>query len=352
MNAREGGATSLGVRASRDAGAHLVDAGSIVDHGAFVADPSLVSTKDGFVLAFLSFRAHVGAGGEPYDMAVMTASSPSTSVHFGALTTVAPKSESVRYDHPQLAVTAGGVLLVVYRYEVWGHAGIAVARSENGLDFQRETVVEGPGFGGTLPSICTASSGEQAFVVYVDPNVGVVARGSLDGVRFPITAVVSRPNEPVAIEGPSCVLQGEDVWVSYGTTDRPFDSGASSPLDAIAVARSSDSGRRFGETITLDLHRAQHALHPRLVRRAVGAVPEVVSYRAREEGDPRGGLFLDRLTAEGGVTLASSLRFVLRRDDPAWMGDYLGVTTSAAGSFAAYVDNGGARARVVLTRLP
>lgn len=362
----EGAADALGVRMSVDDG---VSFGAIdlvrSPGGSFAADPALAVLPDGaFVLTWLAFRANLAAHGDAYDMRVYAARAQAGTLHFGEPTLVTTDEAEHEYDRPWSTVTSRGDVLVGYRAAARGRAGISVARSRDGLRWDRRELISEFGFGGGLVTMCAAGRRDDVYVAYFDPVKGIVLRASHDGGEtFPDDAarVVSAPGEDVALEAPSCVADDDELVVAYGIGAEPIDTGSSAVLASVALARSRDGGRTF-DARAVAAAPERWLVHPRLARAGVGGSRQlgIVAYatppaRGRGRGAPFGsGELVYLRTAFGGptrsVTLRGDLRVAPRRDDPAWAGDYLGFVEHEGRVDVAFVDPAPGTPHVVFLR--
>ena len=231
--------------------------------------------------------------------------------------------------------------MVLYRFAMPSDAGFKLAiASDDRTHFSGITVVHGATFAGALGSVCADADGGRVFVTYVDPAAGIVLRASDDGVSWPEDreTTVSRREDHVALEGPLCFVRGDEVLVSYGISATPADTGASAILSAVVVARSDDRGKTFASRVVL---RDEHGfvMHPQLVRAPSGAL-ELAYFEGRSEGDADGAFRIMRAsTPLRARTLGSPIRFVSRRSDPAWVGDYVGVALAGDRLYVATIDN-------------
>lgn len=356
MGVREGAARHIGVSACPDTGERCGPPREVGAPG-LVADPSLASAGAGPVdLAWLAFRQNLVDGGEPHDMRVMAASAPPGTADFGSPVQVAPSIRGTRYDRPWAAQGPAGGLWVVYRFERAGReAGLVVAASRDRRSFTPTTVVSSPAFGGALPTLCVAADERRLWVAYVDlTSATVVLRRSQDGglTWEPDETRVSAEGEPVALEGPSCFADGDEVLVGYPVSNHPMDTGASALVSAFVVARTGDRGRRLVSRSRVSSGDLRW-LHPRLARAADGSLG-LALLAGRFEGDPGGSLQRLALDPAGRAAgpaevLRGGLRFLSRRDAPGWGGDYLGFVLGPSRGLVAFAaaDRGDARAAVV-----
>jgi hypothetical protein len=310
--------------------------------GRFSADPSLAALPSGdFVLTWLGFRLNIEAHGEPYDMGVFSQPIGPNAEATSEPHSVTGERRGRDYDRPSVAVTSRGRLVVAYRFEAPGRAGIEVATSEDGVAWIQHEVSSQVGFLGGLSTVCAARGGTHVYVAYVDPLAGVVLRVSHDdGETFsdPDAHTLSKPGEPVALEAPSCVAEGNEVTVSYGLSASPIGTTSSALLDAVVLVRSRDAGKSFAPWTSVKSE-GRRFVHPRLLSLGAGAIG-VAAY-SLAEGARRADIRLVRAAtgaSSGEEVLASEVLFAPERSDPNWAGDYLGAAALGAFGMVAYVD--------------
>jgi hypothetical protein len=306
--------------------------------GFYAADPMLVARGDTDVdLTWLAFKQNRAAGGDPYDMHVFRASARAG--HFGPPIEVS--EGGAIYDKPFSIRGPKDRLMVLYRFATPSDGGFKLAvASDDGARFSRITVVHGAAFVGALGSVCADAGGGRVFVTYADPTAGIVLRASDDGVSWPEgrETTVSKGEDHIALEGPLCFVRGDEVLVSYGISATPVDTGSSAILSAVVVARSDDRGKTFASRAFL---RDEHGfvMHPQLVREPSGVL-EMAYFAGRSEGDADGAFRIMRVSAPlRARALGSPVRFVSRRSDPAWVGDYIGLALTGDRLYVATIDN-------------
>jgi hypothetical protein len=312
--------------------------------GSRSGDPVLAVGPDGsFYLAFISFN--LDATFNPKDMQVYVARAEPGAPAFGApVPLIVPADPLELYDKPWIAVTQTGALLVTYARE---DGTIFAARSaDQGQSWTSSVVVPGGTFH-NLAYPCTSPAGGRDYVVYFD-DFGIALRASDDDGQS-WTAIdpvsVSGAGEPVAFQDPTCVADGQNVWVSYGLSEEPFGRGASLPLlDAVRVARSADGGQSIlSRTVALDPAAGQLFFLPQLAR-ATGQTLDMVYYAGQADMDPT-GTFRHARSTDGGSTWQPSetvhgpILFTGDRTTPVWLGDYMGLSVLGGAPHAAFVDN-------------
>ena len=330
-------ADHLGLRFSND-GKSWQPIQSMRVPGFYAADPMLVARGDADVdLTWLAFKQNRAAGGDPYDMHVFRASARAG--HFGPPIEVS--EGGAIYDKPFSIRGPKDRLMVLYRFATPSDGGFKLAiASDDRTRFLTSTVVHGAAFAGALGSVCAEPGGGRVFVTYVDPTAGIVLRASDDGVSWPEgrESTVPKGEDHVALEGPLCFARGDEVLVSYGVSATPADTGASAILSAVVVARSDDRGKTFASRVLL---RDEHGfvMHPQLVREPSGVL-EMAYFAGRSEGDTDGAFRVTRSSSPVRArTLGTPVRFVSRRSDPAWVGDYVGFAVARDRLYIATIDN-------------
>ncbi len=335
-------ASAIAVRRSHDGGAsffaveHLAAPG-----GRLSADPTLAYGRDGSLyLSWLAFRSHSSIESEPYDMALVVARARPGAAAFDPPVLVADDRQTT-YDKPWSTVSSDGTLHVVYRFAWANRAGFHDAQVMADGRRKTEVLVDEPGFSGALPVACSDPARPRIFVASVRPERGIeLRRVDLSGSPPSDAQLVSLPGERIASEGPSCVVEGGDVYLSYGVSDGMWDSARSPLLQRVVVVKRSDPS---GELRRQTLERPGHLLmHPQLVAPQPGSgVVQLAYLVGRRENDPDGLLQLWTLhqSPESAQTLRRGLHLVAHREDRRWPGDYLGTAVSAHRAVIAFIDN-------------
>ena len=335
-------ASAIAVRRSQDGGTsfgpveHLAAPG-----GRLSADPTLAYGRDGSLyLSWLAFRSHSSIESEPYDMAIVVARARPGAAAFDPPVLVADDRQTT-YDKPWSTVSSDGTLHVVYRFAWANRAGFHDAQVM--ADGSRKTVVlvDGAGFSGALPVVCSDPARPRIFVANLRPELGIeLRRVDRSGSPPSDAQLVSLPGERIAHQSPSCVVEGGDVSVSYGVSDRVWDSARSPLLQRVVVVKRSDPS---GELRRQTLERPGHLLmHPQLVAPQPGSgVVQLAYLVGRRENDPDRLLQLWTLhqSPESAQTLRRGLHLVAHREDRRWPGDYLGTAVSAHRAVIAFIDN-------------
>lgn len=335
-------AASLGVRASTERATLDVRAPG----GRYSADPTIALEAGGAArLTWLAFRTN--RDGDAHDMVVLTARRAEGDLAFGAPRELLEAHGGTEYDRPTSALTGDDRLLVAVRTAAAGRAAIELLRADGGPPVRR-VLAEGAGFLGGLPALCV---GTRAHVAWFDPIAGVrtVAVSVDDLAPGPVRAV-SRDGEDVALEAPLCAARGDEVWLAYGVSALPLDTGASAAMSSLVLVHSSDGGATFDRRVTV-ADDGNVLVHPQLAWEDDGV--SVVAYAAPLVSGAAALRHL-RVGRDGKVdahTLRAPLELSRKRADPGWIGDYFGLTGAGGALFVAFGDNAGHPPRVEITRV-
>jgi hypothetical protein len=348
-----GGQSTNGYRFSADGGRTWGAVSSLDSPGARVAsDPVLAFDAKGATwMSWVGY--HVDQQGGPFDMHVYAASAPAGTTAFGAPIDVSEPGGAPQYDKPWITVTSKGTVLVTYAKTSTG--GIFVSRStDGGATWTRSMIVEDGGFR-NLVYPCTTSS--RVYVTY-HAGGGIGLRWSDDdGATWPDankTAVAEQGEQP-AFDDPTCVAEGDEIWIAYGLSNDPFSEATAAKLSSIRLAHSADGGKTIDRrSEAKDAAAAPFAMHPALAREDGGAL-DLVYYAGAKDGDTAGSYRLARST-DGGETwapsavLAAPITFLQARGDKKWLGDYTGVAWKGGALYTSFADNSGEASHVAFAR--
>jgi hypothetical protein len=246
------------------------------------------------------------------------------------------------YDKPWMLVTPDDSVLV--SYSDLRRGGIWVAASaDHGASFGRALVETSRA---NLAASCPDGSPRGAFLTYVVAGRIRVAHTSDGGATWsaPADVAVADASGMPAFQDPTCVADGEQVWIAYGRTQDSYDTPVERLL-AVEVAHAGGPDTIVDHTTTA-LGAAPNAaflLFPQLTRLADGRLA-LGAYRANR-AEPGGADLVYALSTDGGVSfgapvaLASGLTPSVQRHVPDWLGDYFGWAATADGLAVAYVDN-------------
>ena len=347
MERRGGNSTTLGIRFSPDEGKTWGPVETLASpDGRSASEPVVAADDKGNI-----YLAWIGTGkdgpGGIADSHVYVARSEAGSAKFGEPVDVATDMRrGSRFAAPWITVSGTGAPLVVWKYQQAMGDGLAVARSDNGAAWTKSIVIERVGLQARLPYLCASRQGANAWVTYLDGDVGVRIRGSDDGGASwspARVATVSLAEEKprVASDITPCVGEGDEVTVAYGRA-RGIDAGAGGATiaESLVLAKSFDGGRTFDARRTLDLG-ANVALHPQLAREADGPI-DLAFYASppeSEAGSLRWVRAADDRSPLGGVRVArEKIRFDSKPRAQAWPGAYFGWQWREGALYAALVD--------------
>ncbi len=271
------------------------------------------------------------------------------------------------YDKPWMIVTPDDAIMV--SYSDLRRDGIVVASSaDGGASFQR-TVVDPTK--ANLAALCPDGRPGGAFVTYIGSHAVHLAHTADGGITWsaPVAAALSDPSGEVAWQDPTCVANGDEVWIAYGRTRDGYDLPVVH-LRSVQVAHMAlGASVKGGDVTALAGEGAPQAIYdasgpaidggstpgfllfPQLAQRADGSLG-LAAYRATGESTGAAELVYV-VSADGGrsfgnaITLATGLTPSLQRHVPDWLGDYFGWAPTAAGLGAAFVDNASGFSHIV-----
>jgi hypothetical protein len=206
-----------------------------------------------------------------------------------------------------------------------------------------------------MVGLCPDGRPGGAFITYFANGTIRLAHTVDGGVSWsaPVHAAVSDATGNVAIQDPTCIASGDEVWIAYGRTFDSYDVPVARLL-RVQVAHTL-LGTAIIDRDVVALEGAPaipdgggppapgFLLFPQLTRRADGTLA-VAAYHAAMEGTGTSALVFV-VSSDGGqtfgseVTLAAGLTPSLQRHVPDWLGDYFGWAPASAGLGAAFVDN-------------
>ncbi len=238
-----------------------------------------------------------------------------------------------------VSTSGGDHLWVAYALDSGSaKAGIGLASSADGRAFTKLNIADV----GVLPTVC--ASGRTVVVAWINvttAGIEVMVAASDDYAQRFTRFIASGANEHVAAEAPSCIVDGDDVWIGYGASDaESHEAGNKSPLmDFAVVTHSPDGGKTTRDRA--NVRPGAKIMHPVLALRPSGAL-DLVYLTGGVDGDKTGRAAAHRVVASGAAKLPRTIHepviFASAMDDPAWAGDYFGVASTDKATLAALVD--------------
>jgi len=307
-------------------------------------------------------QPHVGVS----DIHIQFARWPAGAGGFEPPSTLDEPIANALYDKPWMTVTPGGAIVV--SYSDLRRGGIWVASSaDGGATFQRALVDSA---WANLAASCPDGRPGGAFLTYFTAHAIRVAH-TADGGRTwsaPANAAVSDAATNVACQDPTCVGDGDEVWIAYGRTHDSYDTpverlarvnvarfalGAGTVVsDVVALENPAGAAPADAGTASLDGGAlVGFFLFPQLARSPDGALG-LAAYRTAT-GAPRSADLIYVVSADGAAPFspptifATGLTPSLERHVPDWLGDYFGWAPTATGLGAAFIDNASGFAHVV-----
>jgi len=336
--------SAIGYAVSRDEGKTFTPPAYIKSPGGRFADnPVVVADGQGrFSLAWLGFRYDFNAPDEHIYFSRLNAATET----FPDPIVASDDGTSTTRDFNKPAITVDGndnVLLTWADFTGSNQgtpASITLARSADGATFTRSTITNDSTFG-NLAYLCvdrTAGATAPLYLVHLGPSSTVTLRRSTDqGVKWEI---LPAPATNVIYQDITCAAHGSDLWITYASGTAQFVPGNNTPGDAVSVVHSANGGNTFDAVVKASNGAAGTLyLFPRITRSPLGAL-EIVYY----EGTVGTAAKLMHATSPTGATwtvskLADPGMFTLDRTIPSWLGDYLGLATTAKGLFSSYTEN-------------
>jgi hypothetical protein len=360
----QSGGSAIGYVFSTDDGKSFPEPSSVSSpDGRQASDPVLaVDAAGGFYLSWVGY--YIDDTGTPSDMHVYVAKAPPGATSFGEPVTVSNLGGNDDfYDKPWITVTNDGTILVTYAVFSNVSSKLMAARSKDGVNWAESTILESGSAFYNLAFPCAPQNGTRIYTTYlVLTNVIKVGLSFSDDQGASWSPLVKSPTvslaeENVAFTDPSCVAAGNEVWVAYGLTDEPLAGGsADTPrLTNIRAVRSSDQGASFDLRLEAgDASAAPYFLLPGLVREESGAL-DVVYYAGTGDEDSEGTFRRARMADPAlgfspSQVIEKPVTYLLARDDPRWLGDYIGVATRGDRLYTSYVVNTDGLAHVAFAR--
>ena len=241
------------------------------------------------------------------------------------------------YDKPWMIVTADDVLVISYS-DLRRGGILAVSSADGGASFQRAVIDKAQA---NLAALCPDGRPGGAFATYVATRSIRVAHTADGGVTWsvPVAVALSDATGNIAFHDPTCIANGDEVWISYGRTLDSYDTPVAQAL--------TDAGDAAGDGGVSP----EFLLFPQLARHADGKLA-LATYRAASEG-PGSADLVYVTSADAGrsfaiaTTFAAGLTPTLQRHVPAWLGDYFGWGPTETGLGAAFVDNASGFSHIV-----
>lgn len=330
--------------------------------GRTASDPVLaVDAQRNFYVTWVGFFRDMN--GEPFDMHIYAAKANAGSTVFGPPFEVSDPNTSSLADKPWITVTPKGAILITYGREDGNDWGIVAARSEDGVNWKRSVIVQDSIQSKVFRNLsfpCAANDSGAVYAVYarlgMDTSIRM-HRSDDDGVTWsPSTELtVNAVKEQVGYDGPTCVANGSDVWISYGLSNTPGSSEDSAVLFAVRVAHSSDFGKSIAQRADMhDKDAAVFFLHPQLARGDDGSL-HMGYYAGDFDQDPEGSMRRSKSLDMGQSVSASEalgppITFLPDRGDLRWLGDYMGFSHRAGALHVAYTDNASGLAHIAYRR--
>lgn len=358
----EVGPSYVGYRFSTDDGETWSEPGRLTapsDEQASCGAPDLTSIFGSFRASFLCHRRSAQGG------AVYSAET-SDAATFGAPVQVTDDETVGFYARPRIAVTGTGRVLIAYTALVAGASQLVVATSpSSSQSWQSFGVTEG-GDDHLHPHPCGGGGTNRVYMTSLTRGRALLWRSDDNGETWQVIEVQAGGEQGQVRGPPSCAAAGTHVWVSYGLRS----NGAAQR--ALRVAHSADRGETVSDRGTVS------EVGPGLrfgAHRIVLSAPEraqLFYYAGAGPGDQAGSLRQAQLEVRDDVeidgfppvglpllspyavqwsTVHAPVTLELSPDNPAWIGDDVGVSVSGGVFYVAHVDNGTRASHVHLLRV-
>lgn len=349
------GSSAIGYAVSRDAGeTWTAPAYAKSPDGRLASNPVVAVDGQGrFSLAWLGFRADALTPDEHVYVARLDAASET----FGAPVIASDDGSATSrdFDKPSLAVDANDNLLLTWADFTGANMGtppsLTFARSVDGASFARTTITADASFG-NLAALCLDSAVGPAaplYLVHLGAGATVTLRRSTDlGKTWPTLAV---PATDVVFQDVTCAVHGSDLWIAYASGTAVFSPSLDSPGDAVNVVHSATGGDSFDQPVTVSNGGAgTQYLFPRIARAPSGELG--IAYYQGTVGGPASLMLATSASgaAWASATLGMAGTFTIDRTLASWLGAYLGLARTAAGTFASFTENSAGKAHVTFAK--
>jgi Neuraminidase (sialidase) len=247
---------------------------------------------------------------------------------------------------------ANGTTLVTYTGASLGSLHAAVSK-DAGKSWKTSVIVTGGGLY-DMSSLCHSKGGNLVYMTHlsgsmVDPITVTLRRSDDGGATWPANGAVTVTDPAAAAAAayaaPSCVVDGDDVWVSYGLTKDPVDFGflTVQRLESIQVAHSADGGKTFERYDAHDPSAGASFLSPLLALEDGGAL-DLTYIAGKQKGDTAATVRRSRST-DGGKTWCGSvvvhapITFETSLTQPTSLSRRHGLAWGAGALYVTYPDN-------------
>lgn len=351
------GSSAIGYTVSRDGGeTWTAPAYAKSPDGRLASNPVVAVDGQGrFSLAWLGFRPDALTPDEHVYVARLDAASET----FGAPVVASDDGSATNrdFDKPALAVDANDNLLLTWADFTGASGGtppsLTFARSIDGTSFTRTTVVADASFG-NLAALCLDSSAGPAaplYLVHLGAGATVTLRRSVDQGKT--WAPLAVPATSVVFQDITCAAHGSDLWITYASGTAVFSPSQDSPGDAVSVVHSATGGDAFDQPVTVSNGGAgAQYLFPQIARSPAGDLL-VAYYQGKVDGPVKLMVASSKTGAAWtSAALGTAGNFTVDRTLASWLGDYLGLASTAAGTFASYTENSAGKAHVAFAKSP
>jgi hypothetical protein len=291
---------------------------------------------------------------------VLFATAPTGAQSFGAYTEVSDPALGAPRDASALTIAHDGSLNVVWtEYNAsLTAAQIVAARSTDGGAHWTRTPITSADDGDAWPNLCSSRTSGKVVAVFIDrvQNTTSFRWSDDDGATWPAGNVNAAPISTHEGEFPSCFTIDNDVWVMQGVSLSPPSQTLEPTLDDIQLTHSGDGGFTLDPKVSVQ----DPAAGPKYMRAAAAIEADrsisLVYYAGAQDNDPAATVRHSRSIDKGKTFSASEILYqpitlTTSRAGTNWLGDLLGITADAQGSYVVFVDNGSGQAHIRYVRL-
>ena len=311
--------------------------------------PDVVVDNGGIVHTVFVGHDRIGGGANIY---LATASGGTT---FSDPTTITDATLQEFYDRPRATLTNTARLLVAYTQTVDQNPALRVAtKDQTATDW----VIQDLGLGGNVnfPTPCAAAdtTNGRTFLTYLGQGGVTLLRSEDNGDNW-MGAQADDGMDSLA-GAPSCVAEGDNVWVSYGVR-------GNLALDMIKVAYSMDGGETimFRGVVTDPEAKSTFGLHQIALQPL--ETGHLVYYNGAGLGDGLASLLRVRFTPTNldqvppigmeemefglpGVLVHEPVELQLVDGSEDWLGSGIGLEFEGSDLYVAYVDNSSGQSHI------
>lgn len=317
-------------------------------------DPVMAADAAGNI--YLTWLAYLPGNPAPTSMRLNVAKAGPGATAFGPAV-IAHAAGANSYDKPWITITKKGTIVVTHtESDSMTFSNATLVASKDGVTWNAPVTLPGASIRGLI-SVCASASTPRLYATYViEGGASLIGLQWSDdeGVTWSKEVLVSGA-DMVGYDGPTCVADGNDVWVSYEIGSGTITASTYQQMTQVRVARSKDGGATFAAAVDAhDPALGKLFLHPTLALEGNGTL-DVVYYSGAKPDDLGGRLLLGQSTDHGATFGPGTVEHMpvgldLHRDNGGWVGDYLGVARQGGFLHIAYGDDAPPYAHIAYRR--